>query len=514
MFRDARAIEDGSILDADVCIVGTGAAGASIAVGLAGSGLRVVVLEAGGERAEADVEALGALETPGLPIASSSRQRFFGGTTNTWWGKVALLDESDFAPREHVVGSGWPFGLDELLPYYQRACVLMGIPDLTRPTPSASHAGSTLGSGGLAVKAFYWPRKAPNFGDLYRRAVRSAANVSTILHANVTEIDFDEHGRADRLVVTSSSSRSFSVRPRVAILACGGIENARILLNSGLSAVNDTIGRYYMDHPRGHGGVIETTRSIAGLSAAYWSGKRAGSVRVRLGVGLTPEAQASEGVLNSYVNLTPDYEGGGVKAIRNLYRRGPGALKDGATARGLVTGLPAIARYLRFKRFGRGWVRTISVDNYMEQEPRAANRVTLSDRRDALGRPLARVEWSLSEQDRRSMRTLHATLAEELARRGMGLLRSPILEDDESFTAVNDAAHHLGGTRMGTSPRMSVVDGDSRVHGSSNLYIAGSSVFPTGGSANPTLTIVALAARLADTARESLQTPVTVGEGR
>ena len=171
-----------------------------------------------------------------------------------------------------------------------------------------------------------------------------------------------------------------------------------------------------------------------------------------------------------------------------------------------MTGVPDVVRYLRFKRYGRGRVRSLVVENFMEQEPRAANRVTLSDRRDVFGYRLARVELSLSERDMRSVRTLHARLDAELRARGMGSLRSPILSEGVGeWPVANDAAHHMGSTRMGTDPKTSVVDPDCRVHGVSNLYVAGSSVFPTGGSANPTLTIVALAARLAGHVRSVLR---------
>jgi choline dehydrogenase-like flavoprotein len=164
-----------------------------------------------------------------------------------------------------------------------------------------------------------------------------------------------------------------------------------------------------------------------------------------------------------------------------------------------------------FKRYGRGRVRALTVENYMEQEPRAASRVSLSDRRDPLGYRLARLSWSLSDRDRASVRTLHATLARELRARGIGTLRSPLLDGSAGeWPVTGDAAHHMGATRMGSDPKTSVVDRDCRVHGVDNLYIAGSSVFPTAGAANPTLTIVALAAKLGRHVRARLDRPATL----
>jgi choline dehydrogenase-like flavoprotein len=123
----------------------------------------------------------------------------------------------------------------------------------------------------------------------------------------------------------------------------------------------------------------------------------------------------------------------------------------------------------------------------------------LSDRRDVLGHPLARLEWSIGELDRRTGRALHATLDEDFRARGFGRVASPLLVgSDDPWPIARDASHHMGTTRMGIDPSTSVVDADCRVHGIENLFVAGSSVFATAGYANPTLTIVALALRLGD----------------
>jgi choline dehydrogenase-like flavoprotein len=518
VFRDARTVEDGAVLETDVCIVGTGAAGVTCAAELRSTGRRVLVVEAGGLKPEPATEALNEFESTDMAVPVTSRERRFGGTTNSWWGKVALLDESDFVARDWLPGSGWPVSRSDLLPFYRRACDLLRIPDLTRFDAATAFGGKRprLVGDGLEHKAFFWTRDALNFGSHYRRSVAGVSNVSTLLHANITEVCLDENGRVDRLAVATVNGRRFSIRPAIVILACGGIENARLLLasrsRSSKGVGNDAglVGRYYMDHPRGASGIVEATPGMSALSPAYWAGKRSGAVRFRLGVGLSPAEQGEKQVLNSYVNLNPIYGGAAVAAIRNLYRRRAAALRDRSLLRSLVTGIPDVARYFAFKRYGRGSVQTLAIENFMEQEPRYANAVTLSERRDQFGNPLARVAWTLSERDRRSLRVLHATLDEALRRRGMGRLRLPLLSDaEEGWPVANDAAHHMGTTRMGTSPKTSVVDGSCRVHGIEDLYVAGSSVFPTGGSANPTLTIMALASRLADHVRSRLDRTIT-----
>jgi choline dehydrogenase-like flavoprotein len=149
----------------------------------------------------------------------------------------------------------------------------------------------------------------------------------------------------------------------------------------------------------------------------------------------------------------------------------------------------------------------MEIDNYMEQEPRPENRVSLSDKLDMFGKPLARLEWSISESEKRTMRILHALLDKEMRRRSLGWVDSPLLSGEAQAWAIDrDASHHLGTTRMGDDTRTSVVDRDCRIHTVDNVYIAGSSVFPTGGYANPTLTIVALALRLAEHLQEKVLT--------
>jgi choline dehydrogenase-like flavoprotein len=497
MIRDASTVEDGAVLDCDVCIIGTGAAGVTAALGLAGGGRRLVVLEAGGT-AEVSASEL-ALETTDLPVSPSSRQTMLGGTTNSWWGKVALLDGHDFEARDWVAASGWPIGRDDLVEHYRAACALLGVPDLTSftiPEPSGGK-GALLRSDVLEPKPFFWTRRPLNFGTVHRRRLGDAPGVTTLLNATVTMLHLGAGRRVAELEVAGPAGRTFRVRPSTTILAAGGIENARLLLESGIGNDQDQVGRYYMDHPRGPFGAVELTAAASRLSPAYWSGKRWGRSRFRLGVSLSPEAQAELRVMNSYVNLSPVYPGEGVRAVRALYRHGPKALADGKTRRALASGVPDVARYLLFKRYGRGRIAALTIDNYTEQEPRAENRITLSDRRDASGRRIPVVAYSLSDLDRHTVRTLHDRLDAELRSRGMGRLTSALPADDEPWPIRNDAAHHMGGTRMGTDPRTSVVDADAKVHGAEGLYVAGSSVFPTGGAANPTLTIVALAARLA-----------------
>jgi choline dehydrogenase-like flavoprotein len=137
-----------------------------------------------------------------------------------------------------------------------------------------------------------------------------------------------------------------------------------------------------------------------------------------------------------------------------------------------------------------------------EQTPNPDSRVTLADDTDPLGLRRVRLNWRLTEQERRSFIANIRALGRELAAAGIGRLR-PLLPDDGLWEkVVGGGSHHMGTTRISDDPKRGVVDRDCRVHGIDNLYVAGSSVFVTSGSANPTLNILALAYRLVDHLKE------------
>lgn len=505
-FRDARAQSDDSIVECEVCIVGTGAAGVTAALQFEDSRHRVCVLEAGGMEPDPLTASVYDLECADLRIGPESRLRYFGGTTNSWWGAAALPHPIDMGPRPWIQVGHWPLSRSELMNYWRRACGLLGVPDLT-----LFDAGSMNDRRGILVRTaaldaafLYWPRRPTRFRDMYRRSVPDRGHVSTWLHANVTDLLLDPSGtRVHRLVVRTTNGRKFFIHPKVTVIACGGIENARMLLvsrsqrPSGLGNDFDQVGRYYMDHPKGECGLVRIAAGRRKLPHPAYSSGRPG--RVRLGLRLSDAEQTRERVLNSYVRLRPVIDERGAQALGELYRRRLKALANPRLIKDLAAHAPDVLSSVWFRMFNRGVVRAMKIENFMEQEPRPQNRVSLSDKRDMFANPRARLMWSISDMDMRTMRVLHTRLADDLRRRSIGRLDSPLLAGNpEPWPIVRDASHHMGTTRMGTDRRTSVVDPNCRVHGIANLYIAGSSVFPTAGYANPTLTIVALALRLAD----------------
>jgi choline dehydrogenase-like flavoprotein/threonine dehydrogenase-like Zn-dependent dehydrogenase len=517
--HDARRLPDGTVLDYDACIVGSGAAGATAALALGGRGLRIAVLEGGGLAPDMVTTGFTRLDCTGDHVDQASRERWLGGTTNAWTGGKTTLDDIDLRPRPWVPGSGWPIEPARLRDCYRRAAGL-----LDRPGPEVYDAAAATPADGfrfdsdeLRTLVFHEDARPLRFGTLLRERSRPGDGIDIVALANVTEVLLDDVGeRVAGVQVATIGGRRIEVRAPVVVLACGAIENARLLLASrsrrpaGLGNVHDQVGRCFQDHPKGYTGLVEVTPSARRLPASgYWTGHPAMDGRLRWGVGLTEATQARDEVLNSYVRLEPvvlDTVPAAVAALRKAARGRVRGL-DPMVLADLPSQAPALARLARFRARNEGPIDLVRVRTFMEQEPRPASRVRLADRLDPLGLPLAAVDWGLSELDRRSVRVLHERLAAAVRDHGLGELHADLDEGSEVWSSLGDASHHAGTTRMGTDPRTSVTGPDGQVHDVGGLYVAGASLFPTSGYANPVFTIVALTLHVADHVADRLSAP-------
>lgn len=484
MFLDARGVSDGSVLHADVCVIGAGAAGITIARELTGRNLQVLVLESGGLAVEQATQDLAAGEVAGhaYPPLDSARLRVFGGTTAHWNGWCRPLDSVDFERRPGIPHSGWPIGLDELEAYYVRAQPVCQLgPFDYRGEQWARTTGAPLlklGTETFETSVFQFSPPT-RFGEVYRQELAAAPNVRVLLHANVTLIAAAENGRSvERLEVATLTGRRFHVRARRYVLACGGIENARLLLVSRIGGA--TVGRFFAEHPHSPVGLAV----LPVQTAPFYDGEvSSGSTRLRAALATTPQLARTRTLLRASITFDPvetdpyidhdDEREQELAAFGRDVASVAGSLEDGP--------FRVYALYMR-----------------TEQAPNPESRVTLADQRDALGLRRARLEWRLSDLDRRSTERVVALLADTAGRLGIGRVFSRPASEGGFWQRVGGGFHHMGTTRMGSEPRTAVVDRDCRVHGVENLFVAGSSVFVISGYANPTLTIVALALRLAD----------------
>jgi choline dehydrogenase-like flavoprotein len=515
MIGDLRELEDGAELEADLVLVGAGAAGIAIAEAFVDAGVHVVVLESGGLRGGA-TDSLNEGEATGMDPASltEGRRRVLGGATALWAGQCLPQEPSTFEVRPWIPHSGWPFEHTVLELYYRRAetwLEIAGEPYDERVWDRFRVARPAFDPSRVRHRFTVWCPQ-PHLGRLYRRRLDRAANVRVLLHANVTSIATSPAGdRFESVRAVTPEGKAVRVRARACVLCGGGIENSRLLLASddvspeGIGNQHDLVGRFFQDHPNGHAASISVDGS-ARLQELYGLFYRR-RVRYLPRIVLTSELQRSEAVVACAAYPVFHFgDDSGIEAARRLYRslrrrrRPPSAGRElGRIARD-VPRLAAVG-YQRVRR-GRATrlpPARVTLQVHAEQAPDPESRVTLSRRRDHFGMPLPSVTWKLGEPERRGIELTVGVVRDEFARLGLGAVHpEPWLGEPDWTRHVSDAYHHMGTTRLGTDPKTSVVDPDGQVHGVAGLFVAGSSLFPTAGYANPTLTIVALALRLAD----------------
>lgn len=457
-----------NISEYDLCIIGAGPAGLVIAAELASSGLKICVLESGEEKSTVFANKLKEVQTRALLIKPNSRERILGGSGTVWGGLSAPLDEIDFEQREW--SDGWPFGRSDLEQFWSRAHRYR-FPDLKEFNHGSQRKGWNFNT--LREKMFIAVRPPYNFVEL--KVIFAHEGVDLFLDATVTGLVsqvIEDNRSVESVICKTSEGVTVHVKARVFVLATGGIENPRILLHSRLGNEHDQVGRYFMNHPKGYAGYLRLSRPISRQNPCI---ARAIDGRiVYAGLTLPEDVQRTKGLLNSYVQFEPDL-GVFQRYVFAIWRR-----------------LPAFASPL----FNLLSPKVLRLRWYADMEPRAENRITLSEDKDSHGVAFPVVTYELGGRDKDTLELLHKYLSEEVQQLGIGRIEGTFAD---VVTAVNqDASHYLGATRMGRDPQKSVVDSNCKVHSVSNLYVAGGSTFSASGSANPTYTIVALAISLAD----------------
>jgi len=519
MILDLNQIKSSKSLDADVCIVGAGAAGITLAKELANSGLSVCLLESGGFEYDEDTQLLYEGTSTGIDYdVLLTRLRYFGGTTNHWGGTCRELDAIDFENRPWVPHSGWPIKKADLADFYSRAisvCKVEGLnKKLARRNPPP-----------FLDKDHFIPlhfvSNPLNFGETYREAITRSRNITTVLNANVQSIETNAAGnRVTHVLARSLTGTRLVMRAKVFVLACGGIENPRLLLLStkthphGLGNQYGNVGRFFQEHIYFHlvGLVVFNEKhrpftSKAGNNYIY-------------DFGIAESAQRKKGLLNSSFQGSPaklpDLAPGidSAKAVLKSIKSLDWPDNPLGHAKNIVSDIDDVAETV-YRQFIRKELRPFNMNHWaerdiqpmdikytMEQIPNPDSRITLSSDKDHFGLPKVKLNWKFVEADKKNMQQSLLYLGAEVGRLSAGRfwIRPRInFNDDKAWPFPHGVGcHHIGTTRMHDDPRHGVVDRNCAVHGVPNLYIAGSSVFTTSGVSNPTLTIVALALRLAD----------------
>ena len=453
----------------DVCVVGSGPAGITLALELAKKNKRVALCEAGGLEFSPDSQACYKGDVVGDPYfeLDTARLRYFGGTSGHWTGFCHGLEDVDFAHKDRINPvANWPIGKKDLDPYLPGASTLLEI----KPPPASKLLSTDQG-----IRQVFFSFSPPTrFGQKYRKQIVDSKNIVLFINANLTDTKAS-HGRVTSCAFRSYTGHKLEVSADKFVFAMGGIENNRQLLwqnaktGGQLFSKDLPVGHYWMEHPH-------FTLGSALVDSELTNTRRFFS--------LTARKQAELGILNVGLRMEPLTDNGTKKLVRDLMCVAP-SLGEKAlemAGRDLICGV----------RLRAAW----------EQEPRFDNRVALSPTKtDRFGAPLTTLYWRKSELDHKTIARSCAQFNEWLMKRKFGRLRlDSWVMGHEKYPTKDELAgyHHMGGARMSDSPRTGVVDQDCRVFGTKNLYVAGAAVFASGGHANPTLTIVQLALRLAN----------------
>ncbi|GAA0478289.1 GMC family oxidoreductase [Parasphingorhabdus litoris] len=523
MILDLATGEVSGQIAADICIIGGGVAGQILAEALSSPARDVVIVESGGRDFDPAVQSLAHGQNIGMPYydLDDSRLRLFGGTAAIWGGRCAELDAIDFEKRDYLPHSGWPVTKTDLTSYYKQVFDRLGLKQ-----PSAEDLWTTIKKSAPPFDAdkldsdlWVFDEQGERFTDPSRK---SFDHTRILLNATVTDIDVNAQNAVQHVKAESVTGHCTKITAKAFVLAAGAIETVRLLMAAvgnrpnGLGNEHDLLGRYFMEHPHARGGEFLPNKLAQTLLALPRAIRRDGN---RYAAYLRPadKLQRDKGILNSSISIAPRLREG---ERMELFRAVTGKLKHDLPSsrfwRASYHGLKKLA--VKGLEWTDPWSSILNMKlnrNRLgvfaivraEQAPNPDSRIILGCATDRLGMRQVELDWQLSEIDKRSVKVLMETVGEEYRRLGWG---DVVLSDWLSETSARwktdplisshpiGGYHHMGGTRMSSAPDTGVVDKNCKLHDSPNLFVASSSVFPTGGWANPTVTIMALALRLAD----------------
>lgn len=500
MHVDARNLKNNSLIEGDICIIGAGAAGISMALDWIDSPHKVILLESGGFEFESELQELNAGKISGqkyFPL-QSTRLRYFGGTTGHWTGLCSPLDDIDFMERDYVAHSGWPITKRDLDPYYERAQKTLQLGPYNyeysywkddRPNLIAFPLDEEV------IRTKIWQIKSSRFGPVYKESIINAPNVHLYTYASAVDISANEPvSTVEQVVIKNHAGKTHRVRAKYFIMACGAIQNARLLLASrkqaprGLGNDHDLVGRYFMEHidiKAGELWLFDTFKT----DLYSWG-------RTKAELALTEKVQINNKILNATVALSPLNVGKHVQPLIETWQD-----DDPIKAQEKTEDRSLLSKLVRLKT--KIWKpSSFDTDCNIEQSPNPNSRVTLDTETDALGVQKPHLHWELSPIEKRTVRRTLELIGQQMGIADLGRVKLKEFLQDEKDTSLPDIVsggfHHMGTTRMHNSPDKGVVDANCQVHGISNLFVAGSGCFPTSGAVNPTLTLIALSHRLSD----------------
>ena len=549
MIIEAKQIIENTCFEADICIIGSGPAGISLALEMQKSNKKIIILTGGVAHetaANQDFNKGFAFPKGSHEPLEENRRRAFGGTSLVWGGRCIPFDPIDFEERSWIPYSGWPINYDELVPYYKKASLLCksGTFEYDVSNSFKHLKGNEIIEGIdnediVSSKLERWSTPV-NFAKDYFEILKESTNIEVLLDTHLISIATENGGDAVTSIIAKAEKKIITIKATTYVLACGGIENPRLLLASksefhpnGIGNNNDVVGRYYMSH---FFGIYAGLAPINRINIVYDFERDQEGVYCRRRWAITKKAQNERKMGNGifFLHQANNQDGHrnplfsivfvtkfilslfAEKSITKAKQKWLKSKSDISSHLSVIVKdgwkqLPAIIK-IASKRFQKRRlpfvlpsVKSNKLGLYFQTEhfPNPKSRISIVENElDLVGIPRVSVNINFTDIDKKTIVEAHRIFVNRYLKAGIGAIyfneKGLINFIEEKINTFNSSAHHLGTTRMSESPRLGVVDKNCKVHGINNLYIAGSSVFPTGSHVNPTLTIVALAVRLGD----------------
>ena len=515
-----QIVKETTQYECDYCIVGAGVAGVIIASELKKNypDSKIYIVESGDFPLDNHHnKKLKDVEFKDLPIKKKSREFAVGGATNSWGGLTSHFEKFEIENRDYLEIKEWPLAYDKLKYYYNEVSKKY---DFINTLEKNSND-----------KIFQGFRKRPFFAYLeainYKKHIPEDVNL--LFNAHATCLVSDKNSLKEIKISNTQTQVNSTLKARKFILAAGGLETIKLLLNSlknkelSLGEEENNLGHYFMNHPKNEFGVLKLNKNI---NIDSFVGTTNRGTLSYFGISLDPEIQKSNELMNNYIRFEPRMPWNKdklvfdfvqllkkskylVRTFLSLHKSKSISMLDYAETgdedykqelikNNFFVSVKKLTLYIYFRATNKKpKTMEYNVRNYIEMEPRFENRIYLTEVKDELGQNKICVDYSISDREKKSTITLHEKFNEFLQKKSIGELQS-------SFNSLNkwpiytDASHHCGGTIMGIDPKYSFVDEKLKVHSLDNLYIASSSVMPTSGSQNPTFTIAALSYMLVD----------------
>lgn len=521
MLIDSRTETLPNNLKSEVCILGCGVAGTVLALKLKEKYRDIAIIEAGSENYDPESQIIYRPNSSPENYSNPeyNRLRMLGGSSNHWENNTSPFNPIDFEKRDWVEHSGWPINFNDIAPYYDEAAIYCGAGTDGYKTKTweqkLNQRNITDGSSKIETAISIFSSPPVRFFERYGEQLIKSENVKIFKNANVVDIEFDDSTKkVTGIYFETSTNKKHYIESNLVIMCFGGIENARMLLHFNQRNKNeignkfDNVGRFFMDHP-----VVEAAHFFPNDMKQYqfYSDNHLNNRFITAYLQLQEKTLKKHKLKNIRMPLIPRtnyYLSDGISSFHILKNSfGESELPEhfGTHILNFIQDIDMVAEGVSRKQFEHKlFSHADDITGFMiymmiEQSPDRNNRIKLSNNKDKFGVPKIDIDWKLSNKDKENTWKVLELVAQDLGERSLGRLK--ILKEREARIwgeHIGFGYHHMGTTRMSEHYSDGVVDKNQKVFGTKNLYIAGSSVFPTGSHVPPTLTIVATTIRLAN----------------